>query len=246
MSEILDVTPNQKLSFRKHIDIEYALPEIILANMNLQNFSSEIDRVALCTSQRNFALAVNWDIFVDLIEYNPNLNGTIIIPTEVDDETVIFSGANIPAPWIFSTISMGILQPMGPLLTASIIHEFLYKYGFVLVQESEEELKEVAVSRNHADRLFKDVVTCSTGSKFIGYLAYFAATTGWIFGKKYNGSRFNGTPPVLNIIVLAAIIYIIFFAIANEGFGPLAAMVLFIYLTFYIASIVFSISRKTL
>lgn len=220
MSNILDVTPDQKLSFSKHIDIEYALPKIVLANMNLQSLSSEIDRVALCTAQRNFALAENWDIFVDLLKYNPKLNGTLIIPTEVDDEPVIFSGANIPAPWLFSTISMGILQPMGAVLTASIVHEFLYKYGFVFVQEEEEELKEVEVSRNHADKLYKDIVSCSTGSSFIGYLAYFAVKTGWIFGKKYNGKRFQGTPPILNILVVAAVIYAIYFAIENEAFGP--------------------------
>ena len=43
------------------------------------------------------------------------------------------------------------------MLIASIIHDFAYKYGFLLFKK-DEELEEHAIGRRDADRLFHDTI----------------------------------------------------------------------------------------
>lgn len=244
MSKSFKTDPDIKEAYSGGIDVEFSMPRIQLASLELTTQQAALDRVALCTSARHFTLQENWDIFVDRISYNEGINGTIIIPCEVDDQLVVFSGSNIPAPWIFSTLSLGILQPMGIIGVASIAHEFLYKYGFLLIQKNEEALEEVEISRTDADKLFRDILISNTGTKFIGWLAYFAVQTGWIFGTKYNGKRFQGIPPVISILILVALLSLVVAIIASGGFGPFAVLVLIAYAAFYIASCVFFAQQK--
>lgn len=237
MQDFLELKTNLQLSYHKGISIEFSTPKIELTQLMLHSIKSEVDRIALNTACRRFTLRENWSMTIGEFKANEELNGEIIIPQKVDNKLVIFSGINHVGDWFFNIFTIGLLHPMGNLLAASIIHEFLYNYGFILIKDG-ETMKQVEVSRDDADKLYRDIVKAKTGSSFVSLIALFPVRLSWLFGKQYNGGSFNGTPPILAVSILLAILFIVLSSVYFHLFGPLFALICFAYISFYAASVI--------
>ena len=225
--------------FSSPLDIEFQMPVIQLVSLTLHDNNDTLEKSAYATAPRFFTLQKDWKLTVNQVEYMDGIEGTIIIPKEVDGDPVIFDGSSLPLPWLVSLLTLGTLRPMGVILTASILHRFAYQYGYLLVENNEGEMEQVEIPRDLADQLFKDVFLTTTGLKPQSFLALFFTKVGWALGMKYNGRRFNGRPPIVSLIILAATLTIFWIILWSTWFTPLLLLTFLSYLSFYLASILF-------
>lgn len=74
-----------------------------------------------------------------------------------------------------------ILHPLGLLMLASIVHDFVYKRGYLLFRGGIKE----KLSRRQADKLLRDVAIGQTGIRTGSWLAWGAVRVGgwWAWGK---------------------------------------------------------------
>jgi hypothetical protein len=181
------------------------LPSIDLVSIVLRHQTGHLLRIAEATRKRYFTLREDWLIELDNIDYAPELNGCIQIPKAVEGKTIEFDGASIPMPWLSSFLTLGIMRPLGVLLTASILHDFAFKFGYLNIMDKDGKVKSVPVSREVIDRLFRDIVSTVNGVASIGWITWFFVRLGWLFGVKYNGKRFAGNCPygVISIVLCA-------------------------------------------
>lgn len=186
----------------------YELPALKLKSIQLNKDAGFFARFLAASKRRYFSLQQDWEVELDNIEYHPGLNGKITIAKEVDKKTFLVDGASIPLPWFVSLVTFGILRPLGVMLTASIVHDFAFKYGYLLVSEGVEELKKIEIERHVADLLFKDIITTVNRMPIVGYIGWLSVRCGWLF-VKYNNRRFGGSPPVKEIISLILLLLFI-------------------------------------
>ena len=174
---------------------------------------------------RTFTLTTNFYVEVEGEALPPGLAGRIVIPPvantvhgEKDEEssldnsralkssgentTNVFDGASIPLPWLVSYLSFGVLRPLGILLSASVVHDFAYQFGYLPVVKNGKR-KHVPVQRHDADELFRLITQTLNGSNFFSRLAWHAVRLGW-WGIKYAGQRFTGEPPIRSSILAVA------------------------------------------
>lgn len=157
--------------YKGAIAVEFTgLPSINLVSVRLKKDSKWYQRIAEATRRRYFTLEKDWQITLDEIKYKADLNGIITIPRSVKETTVVFDGASVPMPWLVSVLNLGILRPMGVMLTASILHDFAYKYGYLLVtKKGGTTSQKVEVERHVIDRLFRDVIATVNQINFRGW-----------------------------------------------------------------------------
>jgi hypothetical protein len=169
-------------------------------------------RVAESTVRRHFTLERDWEITISGITFNPRLNGTLTIPARVNDdnasdgrgELVVFDGASVPMPWLISFLSLGILRPLGVMLTASIVHDFAFQFGYLLItQTGEKKAKKVTITREVADRLFREIIITVNKLPIVGWVAWLAVRLGWFGLVRYKGKRFGGRAPLLELVFTA-------------------------------------------
>jgi hypothetical protein len=98
-----------------------------------------------------------WEIIED---WNFELEGKeYVIP-----KGFIFDGASVPkflASW---------LSPIGILLLGGLVHDFIYKYEFLLLKNNDKN----KIKRKEADKLFRDINIEQNGIHVLNYTAYFA------------------------------------------------------------------------
>jgi fumarate reductase subunit C len=209
------------------------LPSVKLVSVILNDGAKWYQKLAEATRRRSFTLEKEWRIELDRVSYAKEINGTVIIPKSVQDELILFDGASVPMPWFVSFLSIGILRPLGIMLTASIVHDFAYKFGCLLVLRKGEEIPtRIPVQRHHVDRLFRDIISTVNGIGFFGWIAWYFVRIGWIAGVKYDGQYFGGKKPIG--VALFSVIFglVLCFGLAtfhNEGHS-IEFMISFIFL----------------
>lgn len=119
-------------------------PHIIPKFLKTTEEKSFFEHIRGASARRRFYLQRDWKLSIkidkdkysqfnnkDFLDDYIKLNGILVIPCVVEDSKTIFDGASIPFPWLVSFISFGILRPLGVMLTASIVHDFAYEYGYL-------------------------------------------------------------------------------------------------------------------
>ncbi len=101
----------------------------------------------------------------------------------------IFDGASIPkyfAMW---------LSPVGVLLMGGLIHDYMYRYAFLL--HADKKTTSDKLKQKHADGLFRDINIEINGFYVLNYIAYYALRlAGWL---AWNSQRkINLTIPELD------------------------------------------------
>lgn len=200
------------------------LPSICLESFNpLGNKScnnhakpKRIKGLLLSTQRRCFTLNNDWSLTLGGVDYKPELNGKIIIPVRchTGEKPVRFDGASVPAPWLISFVSLGILRPLGVMLVGSIVHDFAYQNGYLEVIDSSGNQNRIYVEREIIDRLFRDIISTVNQLPVVGWIAWFFVRVGWLFGIKYDGQPFGGKPPHLvlaSVIVICGAAFLYFF-----------------------------------
>ncbi len=174
--------------------------------------------------RRTFTLSKSFHIEVEGDKLPPGLEGRIVIPpvgntaSGVEGEKFsnegselkhsgnaepnVFDGASIPLPWLVSYLSFGVLRPLGILLSASVVHDFAFQFGYLPVVKN-GKCKNIPVQRHDADELFRLITQTLNGSNFWSRLAWHAVRLGW-WGIKYAGQRFTGERPVRSSLLALA------------------------------------------
>ena len=174
----------------------HGIPAIEPITISLKDKVTTFQRVAIATRKRIFKLKEDWETTVGGIKYQPQLNGTIVTPRNHEGIDIEYDGASIPFPWLISLLTIGILRPLGVLLTPSLVHDFAFKFGYLLVVRN-GEVSRVSVSRDEADRLFRDLIAAITKIRGLAWIAWYAVRLGYFLGVKYNGKRGGGKKPLL-------------------------------------------------
>jgi hypothetical protein len=139
----------------------------------------------------------------------------IYLPSETK-----IDGASIPIPWVIAFLSLGLLRPMGILFTASIVHDYTYKYGLLPLSSGRVKY----IKRHNADKLFKDMIYTINNTPVTAFIAWWGVRLGYLGCKhsfveymsaeKHSKSKFvqkkrrvlNGTPPPKWLLITTAAI----------------------------------------
>jgi len=232
--------------FTGKLPLEFTeLPSIKLVTMKIIESGNFLQRIAEATRRRYFTLNEDWEIKLEKVPFKPGLEGTIVIPRKVNHEHVVFDGASVPLPWLVSFLSIGMLRPLGVMLTASIVHDFAFKFGYLLVKaESDQENKKIEMERHETDALFRDIIITINKLHSIGVIAWFFVRLGWLFGIRYKGRKWTGKPPYMEIAIFAGILTSIWFYLFDgmhfqvESFKTLVSFVLLLYFIFYLLTVI--------
>lgn len=243
---------NKKETYNGAIWVRFnCLPAINLVSVIVKKKANWFQRIAEATRRRFFTLDKDWHIELGRIGYKPELNGTVTIPRIVEGKPVVFDGASVPLPWLVSFLSLGILRPLGVMLIASILHDFAFKFGYLLVS-SEEGLppKKVYVERDDMDHLFRDIIGTVNQVAGVGWVAWFFVRLGWLFGVKYNGKFFGGKSPTCVIMVAMTSLFFLSgyllegFQFQQQRLEFLVTFLVLFYLLFYVATVLVLKVRK--
>lgn len=115
---------------------------------------------------RNWEIAEDWYFTIDGEDY--------VIP-----KGFVFDGASVPkflASW---------LSPVGILLMGGLVHDFVYKYTFLV--HSNHTTTSRKMTQKEADQLFRDINIEQNGIHVLNYAAYYALRLGGFVA--WNGHR---------------------------------------------------------
>ncbi len=180
-------------------------PALKVECMSLSTSHSSTRKIKAACQRRMYSLLEDWT--VDVNAYSTDkLNGQILIPAVHQGVKQIFDGASVPIPWLFSAVTFGIARPMGVMLTASIIHDFAYDHGYLLVKKQDEEVyTETYLERHEADALFRDLMIDVTHMPKTSYLGWMVLRMGW-FCVDYAGKKRGGVKPYFEILPLITLV----------------------------------------
>jgi len=225
-------------NYKGSISLEFkGMPSILLESYRPRTKTSWLQRLSSATRRRRFSLAKPWTLELSDIGYETALNGIVEIPIkDSDGEVIVFDGATIPAPWLVSLLTIGILRPLGVVLVGSIVHDYAYQYGHLRVLRQNQESETVALERHVADKLFRDIIGTINQLPLVGYVAWLAVRLGWLF-VSYNGKKRTGKPPIAEYLVVVALIALLYWLGTFMGAKLLCGVVLGIYLVAYVLSL---------
>ncbi len=236
---------NKKETYNGTIQVRFScLPSLKLVSVIVKEKASWFRHLAEATRRRFFTLDKDWHIELDNVDYKSELNGIITVPAEIEGEPVVFDGASVPLPWLVSFLSIGILRPLGVMLTASIVHDFAFKFGYLLVSSEKGVAPiKIPVERHDIDRLFRDIIGTVNQVVGVGWIAWFFVRLGWL-GVKYNGQFFGGNRP--NCVLAITTIGLSFLGVylfedwqfQRENFDSLVIFSVSSYFIFYIATLI--------
>jgi hypothetical protein len=216
------------------------IPPVRLQSIRAKADLNLLQRLALWTKPREFTLHEDWLLDFDGVSYAPELNGTLRIPArDTDGKEIVYDGASVPLPWLVSLLTSGVLRPLGVMLTASLIHDYAFKYGHL----QKEDATPVKLERNVADRLFRDVIATVAELPYVAFVAWFAVRLGWPV-VRYNGQLRGGKAPILEYLALA----ILLFVLLNPatGFNLLAAISLLVAIYVLVYLVTAAMKRENL
>ena len=181
------------------------LPSLKIEGIMLCTEGDSLEIVSSACQVRTYSLLKNW--FVKVNNYPVSkLNGTIKIPPKHEGVDLLFDGASVPVPWLFSAVTFGIARPMGVMMTASVLHDFAYQHGYLLIKPDNSKVNEfqkVTLDRFEADDLFRDVMIDVTAMPKISYLGWMVLRLGWFY-IDYAGKKKGPRKPYLEILPLIA------------------------------------------
>jgi hypothetical protein len=180
-----------------NVTVTLEMPPISFVSIEPNKVPTGFHRADLAIQVRTFQLNEDWFVELGGVRYAPELNGQIKIPDQINGKSVEFDGASVPCPRTISWLTQGILAPMGVMFTPSIVHDFLFQTGYLLVKQESGEFKPVEVERHIADRLFRDMIQSVNRIWAVHWLAWLAVRLGWVLGVRYNGKLFGGRPPIV-------------------------------------------------
>lgn len=231
----------KKESFtHKGITVEFdAMPSVKIKSFQTVGETSLFERLAVATGVREFSLDSDWVLHTDGLKFSDKFNGTIKIPYSVSGaypapQEIIFDGASIPAPWLISFLTMGILRPLGVMLIGSIVHDFTYQFGYLELKQSDGSFKPIIISRAESDQLFRDLISTVNKMTLIGFIGWIAVRLGWFFGVTYKEEKRGGKGPwdVLFTITLLVITIVAGLILYTQ---TVAASMIMLYLFCYFA-----------
>ncbi|WP_200233725.1 DUF1353 domain-containing protein [Thiohalocapsa halophila] len=130
--------------------------------------------------------------------------------------------------------TLGILRPLGVMLTASIVHDFAYKFGYL----PKDDGTKVEVERHVADLLFRDILESVNRIPLLGFIAWFAVRLGWPV-VKYNGKPGGGKKPYGAYLVLLVALAVLLTAAAPFSFSAFVSGVATVYAVLYVVTTLF-------
>jgi hypothetical protein len=227
-------------AYRYPISVRFDdIPPVRLKTIKPRESLTLIDRLVLATKPREFTLDKDWCIELDKVSYDERLNGSVVIPAKnKDGKPIDFDGASIPLPWLVSLLTLGILRPLGVMLTASIVHDYAYMFGHL----RKDDGTEVPLERHVADRLFRDIIDTVNKLPLVGFVAWLAVRLGWPF-VKYNGATQGGKPPYAEYLLVLVVIALVSAAAADLSFGALVAGAATVYAVLYLVTTLFERSK---
>ncbi len=197
------------------------IPSVKLQSIELPSDASAFRKFAIGTRKRKFILTEDWKISVKGMDTSTSLDGVITIPAERNGEQIRFDGASVPFPWLISFLSIGSLRPLGVMLIPSIVHDYAFMFGELLVSKTKDEAPvRVEVKRHDADTLFYRMIKTFNGDPVTARLAYVAVRLGWLFGVKYNGYGRGGKPPIMIIGVASLVLASLGFVLIPNSYVP--------------------------
>lgn len=191
------------------------LPSVIPQLLKTQ-FSSVVERFKGAIKRRWFHLESDWSITVNGFQYDPNLNGTIIIPETYQNVKTRIDGASVPLPSVVSFLTFGILRSLGVMLTASVVHDFVFKYGVLVIRDASGTDTPQPVARDVADLLFRDIISTVNRMPITAYVAWIFVRLGW-FGIKYNGQPRGVAFPLIPVAIALVVLALVIGAIQQLG-----------------------------
>lgn len=217
------------------INVEFAdIPPVRLKTIIPRPDLNWLERLALATKRRFFNLRHDWLLKVENVAYDERLNGTIKVPAlDANGKEIPFDGASVPLPWLVSLLTIGILRPLGVMLTASVVHDYAYKYGHL----QKEDGTVVEIKRHIADQLFKDIIATVNKLPGVGYIAWLFVRLGWLF-VKYNGKPRGGEPPFAEYFLFSTIVALVVAIGVRISFDLFLPVLVGIYVVFYVLSII--------
>ena len=202
-----------------HVRFE-ALPELEPLILKTQD-RGRFQRFVNASRRRRFRLVRDWEI--TLGDTGLGLDGRVVVPVEHAGETTILDGASIPLPWVVSYLTFGVMRPLGILLTASVVHDFAYRHGTLLMRDADGALESRPVERHVADALFREIIESVNQSSINSRIAWHAVRLGWPL-IRYAGRRGTGRPPLRSwLTLLVALVVLVPLA---RALGPLTIVAL--------------------
>lgn len=203
------------------MELKFTMPSIQLMTVLQHETSGWFSRLLESTRTRIFTLQKDWHLTLKRCVFKTELAGTVVIPKQeiIDGERrdVTFDGASIPIPWVLSFLTLGIMRPLGVLLTASIVHDYAFKFGHLkVIKEGSSEPQEIPLERHEADRLFREMILTVNKLPGVAWFAWAGVRLGWLFLVKYNGKYFGRKPPYAVLGTLIALLVIISQAILGD------------------------------
>ena len=221
-------------------------PYLIPIVLKTRDIDGLLGQIRGASARRRFYLESDWKVSIkidknkyqyfknkDLLDEYVKLNGIIIIPKNVDNSKTKFDGASIPFPWLVSFLSFGILRPLGVMLTASIVHDFIYEYGY-LYRCNNGSMEPIEVQRELADKLFYDMIDTVNDMPFTACIGWLAVRIGWFcvgFKEKEGEEKRprGGNPPWTAIIVLSFLLFLLIALIVVFGVKTFVFVVSMLY-----------------
>lgn len=199
------------------------LPQIDLITIEAPENADILDRITLASKTRKFYLRQDWKFEIVRNDHSDGFNGLHRIPrADKKGNELEFDGASVPWPWLVSLISVGILRPLGVMLIASIVHDFMFLTGNLSIMKDDGKYADVSVKRHEADLLFRDIIGTVNNMPVIAYIAWLAVRCGRCFAK-YNGEE--GRLPVWEFVTVGSVIILLFLAFI---FFPSATIIIFV------------------
>lgn len=231
--------------YKGNIEVSFEdVPAVNLVSIKLDKETTWFMRVAESTRRRFFTLEKDWQITLGGIEYQTELNGEVTVSRESSKGLIVYDGASIPMPWLVSFITIGILRPLGAMLIASLVHDYAFKFGYLMVRkEGEDVAKRIDIPRHHADRLFHDILQTVNQTFPVEWIAWFAVRLGWLFGVEYANQKYGGKTPWLVIgvftVFLGGFIFALFgnFSKVVDRFTDSLGIAAIVYFLIYSATV---------
>jgi len=210
------------------IDVEFDVLPTLVPQVLTTKASNPLERYNEATQRREFQLVKDWSIKIDNAKYAEDLNGEIVIPQKYNNIETLVDGASVPLPWLVNFASLGILCPLGVMLTGSVVHDFAYKHGGLLYKKSDGTTEFRDVRRDIADDLFRDIIATVNQLPATSKIAWLAVRLGY-FGVKYNKKTQGGEFPTVALAAAAVILVVLWGIVSVLGFTATLIMVAVLY-----------------
>ncbi|VAW87289.1 hypothetical protein MNBD_GAMMA16-83 [hydrothermal vent metagenome] len=210
------------------IDVEFdVLPTLVPQTLTTKE-SNPLERFYEATKRREFQLVKDWSISINNAKYAEDLNGEIIIPQKYNNIETLVDGASVPLPWLVNFASLGILCPLGVILTGSVVHDFAYEHGGLLYKKPDGTTEFREIRRDIADDLFRDIIATVNQLPVTSKIAWLAVRLGY-FGVNYNKKTQGGEFPSVALVAAAAILIVLWVILSMFGFTATLVIVAILY-----------------